>query len=100
MQIFVNGVLVGSLERNGHQFVTFDGTADDATLKAVNGWCTLDILVYNIGRINTNVYWDLKGLISKLVLLNSMCPLPSSWLSLACQTRRPCIDEGHHDMEL
>lgn len=72
MQVFVNGIAVGSLERNGRQFMSLGALADDASkLNLDSTYANLDILVYNMGRVNTKRDWDLKGLISPLVLLNS-----------------------------
>lgn len=69
----MNGVAVGSLERNGRQFISL-GEATDAAIapnKRDNSAVTLDVLVYNMGRVNTKRDWDLKGLISPIVLLSS-----------------------------
>lgn len=85
MQVFVNGIAVGSLERNGRQFMSLGALADDASkLNPDSTYANLDILVYNMGRVNTKRDWDLKGLISPLVLLNSK---PSSPL---CRHFRDC----------
>ena len=52
--------------------VHHSGSSADAVAKTAgdNGTVTLDIIVEGVGRVNTGVDYDFKGLTSKLVLLN------------------------------
>ncbi len=71
VQILVNGQRVGYLDRNEGQSTVLSDVADKIARANDNKNVTMDILVEAVGRVNTGVEFDLKGLISPLVLLNS-----------------------------
>ena len=71
MQILVNGQRVGSLDRNEGQSTVLSEVADKIARANDNKNVTMDIIVEAVGRVNTGVEFDLKGLINPLVLLNS-----------------------------
>ena len=71
MQILVNGQRVGSLDRNDGQSTVLSEAADKIARANDNKNVTMDIIVEAVGRVNTGVEFDLKGLTSPLVLLNS-----------------------------
>ena len=67
----MNGQRVGYLDRNEGQSTVLSEVADKIARHNDNKNVTMDILVEAVGRVNTGVEFDLKGLISPLVLLNS-----------------------------
>ncbi|BDA51062.1 probable beta-galactosidase [Coccomyxa sp. Obi] len=69
--IMANGVYVGSLERDGDLAVVFNEAADQVARANDGQSVELDILVMQIGRSNFGNTYDLKGLVSDLVLLNT-----------------------------
>lgn len=71
VQILVMGQHIGSLDRNGPQSVVLTDVADKIARQFDGKNITLDIIVEAVGRVNTGVDFDLKGLINPLVLLNS-----------------------------
>jgi hypothetical protein len=98
-QVLVNGVKVASLQRNGDISVVLGAAADDVAKAAGDaGLVILDIIVEGVGRTNTGLLFDVKGLTSGLVLLNSarcqaLHAFPSSCQSshvkAACHARSP-----------
>lgn len=86
-QVLADGMLVGAFQRNGGVSIVL-GDAAGAVAKAAGAAnVTLDIIVEGVGRTNTGLKFDVKGLTSGLVLLNSalLCLLLASKRS-----RRPC----------
>jgi hypothetical protein len=73
-QIMAGGVYVGSLERDGDLAVVLNDAADKVGRANDGKDVTLDILVMQIGRSNFGNLYDLKGLVSSTVLLNSARP--------------------------
>ena len=71
MQILVEGQRVGNLDRNGGQSVVLMDLADTIARAHDGQNVTMDIIVEAVGRVNTGLEFDLKGLIDPLVLLNS-----------------------------
>ena len=71
MQILVEGQRVGNLDRNGGQSVVLMDLADTIARAHDGKNVTMDIIVEAVGRVNTGLEFDLKGLIDPLVLLNS-----------------------------
>lgn len=73
------GTFVGALERDGDLAVVLNDAAD-AVARANDGQkVELDILVMQVGRSNFGNQYDLKGLVSGLVLINrALPPLPHS----------------------
>jgi hypothetical protein len=71
VQILVMGQRIGSLDRNGPQSVVLTETADKIARQFDGYNITMDIIVEAVGRVNTGVDFDLKGLVDPLVLLNS-----------------------------
>ncbi len=61
---------MGSLERNGKLFVVLNDAADKVARANADQDVLLDILVMQIGRSNFGRNFDLKGLVSDVVLLN------------------------------
>ncbi|CAL8466181.1 g5717 [Coccomyxa elongata] len=76
--ILAAGTYVGSLERNGKLFVVLNDAADKVSRANADQDVVLDILVMQIGRSNFGRNFDLKGLVSDVVLLNGK-PL-KGWL--------------------
>lgn len=74
VQILAGGVYVGSLERDGDLAVVLSDAADKVGRANDGKDVTLDILVMQIGRSNFGNLYDLKGLVSGTVLLNSARP--------------------------
>lgn len=64
---------MGSLERNKEQAVILNNAANKVASEKDGQNVNLDILVMQIGRANFNLGkgFDLKGLVSGIVLLNS-----------------------------
>ena len=89
MQILADGTYVGSLERNGKLFVVLNDAADKVGRANDNQDVLLDILVMQIGRSNFGRSYDLKGLVSDIVLLNSAHHLTRSMLSLHSRLQQP-----------
>lgn len=56
-----------------------------------NGTVTLDIVVEGVGRVNTGLDFDFKGLTSKLVLLNGASGTGICWL----QAHHVTMASGH-----
>lgn len=83
MQILVEGQRVGNLDRNGGQSVVLMDVADTIARAHDGQNVTMDIIVEAVGRVNTGLDFDLKGLIDPLVLLNSKPRHPSRPLA-AC----------------
>ena len=71
VQILVMGQRIGSLDRNGPQSVVLTAAADKIARQYDGKNITMDIIVEAVGRVNTGVDFDLKGLIDPLFLLNS-----------------------------
>ena len=71
VQILVEGQRVGNLDRNGGQSVVLMDVADTIARAHDGQNVTMDIIVEAVGRVNTGLDFDLKGLIDPLVLLNS-----------------------------
>ena len=71
MQILVEGQRVGSLDRNSGQSVVLSEVADRIARANDNKNLTMDVLVEAVGRVNTGLEFDLKGLTDPLVVLNS-----------------------------
>lgn len=71
VQILVEGQRVGNLDRNGGQSVVLTDVADTIARAHDGRNVTMDIIVEAVGRVNTGLDFDLKGLIDPLVLLNS-----------------------------
>ena len=71
VQILVMGQRIGSLDRNGPQSAVLTDVADKIARQYDGKNITMDIIVEAVGRVNTGVDFDLKGLIDPLVLLNS-----------------------------
>ena len=71
VQIMVEGQRVGNLDRNGGQSVVLMDAADTIARAHDGQNVTMDIIVEAVGRVNTGLDFDLKGLIDPLVLLNS-----------------------------
>ncbi len=82
-----DGAYVGSLERDGKLAVVLNNAAERASHASNGKKVTLDILAMQLGRANfPGNNFDLKGLVSDLVLLNSAlffchdaCTLLPSW---------------------
>ncbi|EIE21208.1 hypothetical protein COCSUDRAFT_57119 [Coccomyxa subellipsoidea C-169] len=69
--IMADGAYVGSLERDGKLAVVLNNAAERASHANNGEKVTLDILVMQLGRANfPGNNFDLKGLVSDLVLLN------------------------------
>ena len=62
---------MGSLDRNEGQSTVLSEAADKIARANDNKNVTMDIIVEAVGRVNTGVEFDLKGLVNPLVLLNS-----------------------------
>lgn len=78
MQILADGAFVGTLERNGDLSVTLNSAADAVANAKGDQDVNLDILVMQIGRCNwedSSFTFDLKGLVSGIVLLNGALSL-------------------------
>ena len=76
-QILAGGSYVGSLERDGDLAVVLNDNADKIARANDGKDVELDILVMQIGRSNFGNSYDLKGLVSGIVLINSArLPLP------------------------
>ena len=71
VQILVEGQRVGNLDRNTALSTVLSEVADKIARANDNKNVTMDIIVENVGRVNTGVEFDLKGLTNPLVLLNS-----------------------------
>ena len=88
VQILVEGQRVGNLDRNSALSTVLSEVADKIARANDNKNVTMDIIVENVGRVNTGVEFDLKGLTDPLVLLNSessASPCRSSYqLVLSC----------------
>ena len=73
-QVLADGVLVGALQRNGGVSIVLGDEAGAVAAAAGDANVTLDIVVEGVGRTNTGLKFDVKGLTSGLVLLNSARP--------------------------
>ena len=62
---------MGSLERDGKLAVVLNSVAGKVARANEGNNVTLDILVMQIGRSNFGRQYDLKGLVSGLVTINS-----------------------------
>ena len=83
------GAYVGSLERDGDLAVVLNDAADKAG-KANDGKdVNLDILVMQIGRSNFGNLYDLKGLVSGTVLINSALPAAPDHFHVRWDFRHP-----------
>ena len=70
MQVLLNGVLVGTLERNGGTRITLPKTP--FAKSQFPGQVVLDIIVEGMGRTNLGTIFDVKGLASGNVTLNGV----------------------------
>lgn len=75
-QVLADGVLVGAFQRNGGVSIVLGDAAGAVAAAAGKNNVTLDIIVEGVGRANTGLKYDVKGLTSGLVLLNSAPRVP------------------------
>ena len=99
-QVFVNGALAGTLDRNAAPNATT--LAVPAAALARSQPPVLDILVSAMGRLNFGCGWDVKGLTSPQVTLNGACRTSTPATKTAEKFRHsvsPCILSLVEDFE-